>query len=368
MSGLHSHHSYNFRELPPQVQRLCVMTWHCFTCKVNNTPKMTHCRVCQAHWSAVWAAPRRSRSKSAKKKGQSTQDYKATEKVSQEADSWAVFPDRLPWISSTPASRANNRKAEIEVTMEKPLGLPPAPILPPAPSVEEPMGLTAEEEKLLQHLRGIQAMEMDLTESMASKLEELTMREAKVQSSKTLTHGHLNKLNKLKSQVAAAAKKIKDLDGEWMAFVNTTLTKIRQHGEMFQNCRADLMEQYNAKIQELAAVKQEMKMASQSLLGPQWTEPFIPEAPDLEQQLVALQETMSVEGHTGPVDLTEEMEEEELLEEEAQSKDMSGKNIPKAMRPFRGSNSPTKVANHHLKIKAQDAKDAKSREKDKEDK
>ena len=297
VSGLHSHHSYNFRELPPQVQRLCVMTWHCFTCKVNNTPKMTHCRVCQAHWSAVWAAPRRSRSKSARKKGQSTQDYKATEKVSQEADSWAVFPDKLPWISSTPASRANNRKAEIEVSMEKPLGLPPAPILPPAPSVEEPMGLTAEEEKLLQHLRGIQAMEMDLTESMASKLEELAMREAKVQSSKTLTHGHLNKLNKLKSQMAAAAKKIKDLDGEWMAFVNTTLTKIRQHGEMFQNCRADLMEQYNAKIQELAAVKQEMKMASQSLLGPQWTEPFIPEAPDLEQQLATLQETMCGRPH-----------------------------------------------------------------------
>ena len=73
------------------------------------------------------------------------------------------------------------------------------PILPPAPSVEEPMGLTADEEKMLQHLKGLQAMDMDLTESMARKLEQLSMREAKAQSNRTLTHGHLNKLNKLTS-------------------------------------------------------------------------------------------------------------------------------------------------------------------------
>jgi len=78
--------------------------------------------------------------------------------------------------------------------------------------------------------------------------------------------------HKLKSQVATAAQKIKDLDGEWATFVNTTLSKVRHHGEMFQNCRADLMEHYNAKIQELATVKKEMTLASQSMLGPQWTE------------------------------------------------------------------------------------------------
>ena len=217
--------------------------------------------------------------------------------------------------------------------MDVPLGMPPQPILPPAPSVEEPMGLTAEEEKMLQHLRGLQAMDMELTESMAKRLEELAMREAKVQSNKTLTHGHLNKLNKLKTQVATAAQKVKDLDGEWMAFVNTTITKVRHHGEMYQNCRADLMEHYNAKLQELAVVKQEMKMASQSLLGPQWTEPIIPEAPDLEQQFAMLQETMNVEGHTGQIDLTEEMEDEELLEEEAQQGGV-WEDAPQGTAPF----------------------------------
>lgn len=248
--------------------------------------------------------------------------------------------------------------------------MPPQPILPPAPSVEEPVGLSAEEERLLQHLKGIQAMDMELTESMARKLEELSMREAKVQSSKTLTHGHLNKLNKLKSQVAAAAQKIKDMDGEWMAFVTNTINKVRHHGEMFQSCRADLMETYNAKIQELAAVKREMTMASQTMLGPQWTEPVIQEAPDLEQHLAMLQETLQSEGHAGTIDLSEEMGEEELLEEEEQDKDTHGKMIPKALRPFRGSSSPTKVATHHLKVKAQEVKDAKEnrRDRDKDDK
>jgi len=318
----------------------------------------------------VWSAPRRSRSKSSKKRSQDAQDYKSTEKVSQEAGAWAVFPDKLPWISSTPATRANNRKVEVGISVEKPLGMPPQPILPPAPSVEAPVGLTAEEERMLQHLKGIQSMDMELTESMARKLEELSMREAKVQSNKTLTHGHLNKLNKLKSQVAAAAQKIKDLDGEWTAFVNNTINKVRHHGEMFQNCRADLMETYNAKIQELAAVKQEMTKASQSMLGPQWTEPIIPEAPDLERHFTMLQETLQTEGHAGQIDLTEEMEDEELLEEEGHDKDSHGKSIPKAMRPFRGSSSPTKVATHHLKVKAQDVKDAKEnrKDRDKEDK
>ena len=255
--------------------------------------------------------------------------------------------------------------------MDKPLGMPPQPVLPPAPSVEVPMALTAEEEKMLQHLKGLQAMDMDLTESMTRRLEELSMREAKAQSSRTLTHGQLNKLSKLKVQVATAAQKIKDLDQEWTSFVSTTVAKVRQHGEMFQTCRADLMEHYNAKIQELANVKREMTLASQSLLGPQWTEPVIPEMPDLEVQFEDLQTTMEMEGHAGPIDLTEAMEEEELVEPEDMLQGASCKAPPRALRPFRGSSSQSKVANHHLKVKAQDSKDskdAKFKDKEKEDK
>ena len=354
-SSLYEHHSYNPLEFPSLVQSLGVMTWHCHTCKVNNTPKMTYCRACHAHWSAVWTAPRRSRSKSIKKQKKDASEYQVTEQASQETDSWAVFPGKLPWISTTPASRAQ-RKVESGISMDKPLGMPPQPVLPPAPSVEVPMALTAEEEKMLQHLKGLQAMDMDLTESMTRRLEELSMREAKAQSSRTLTHGQLNKLNKLKVQVATAAQKIKDLDQEWTSFVSTTVAKVRQHGEMFQTCRADLMEHYNAKIQELANVKREMTLASQSLLGPQWTEPVIPEMPDLEVQFEDLQTTMEMEGHAGPIDLTEAMEEEELVEPEDMLHGASCKATPRALRPFRGSSSPSKVANHHLKVKAQDSK------------
>ena len=331
---------------------------------------MTYCRACHAHWSAVWTAPRRSRSKSIKKQKKEASEYKVTEQASQETNAWAVFPEKLPWISTTPASRAQ-RKVEPGIAMDKPLGMPPQPILPPAPSAEVPMTLTAEEEKMLQHLRGLQAMDMDLTESMTRRLEELSMREAKAQSSQTLTHGQLNKLNKVKVQVATAAQKIKDLDQEWTSFVSTTVAKVRQHGEMFQTCRADLMEHYNAKIQELANVKREMTLASQSLLGPQWTEPVIPEMPDLEVQFEDLQTTMEMEGHAGPIDLTEAMEEEELVEPEDMLQGASCKAPPRALRPFRGSGSPSKVANHHLKVKVQDSKDskdAKFKDKEKEDK
>ena len=369
-SSLYEHHSYNPLEFPSLVQSLGVMTWHCHTCKVNNTPKMTYCRACHAHWSAVWTAPRRSRSKSIKKQKKEASEYKVTEQASQETNAWAVFPEKLPWISTTPASRAQ-RKVEPGIAMDKPLGMPPQPVLPPAPSVEVPMALTAEEEKMLQHLKGLQAMDMDLTESMTRRLEELSMREAKAQSSQTLTHGQLNKLNKVKVQVATAAQKIKDLDQEWTSFVSTTVAKVRQHGEMFQTCRADLMEHYNAKIQELANVKREMTLASQSLLGPQWTEPVIPEMPDLEVQFEDLQTTMEMEGHAGPIDLTEAMEEEELVEPEDMLQGASCKAPPRALRPFRGSSSPSKVANHHLKVKVQDSKDskdAKFKDKEKEDK
>ena len=139
----------------------------------------------------------------------------------------------------------------------------------------------------------------------------------------------------------------------------------------FRIARADLMEHYNAKIQELATVKKEMTLASQSMLGPQWTEPVIPEMPDLEAQFDALQDTMNAEGMVGQIDLTEDMDDEELMEEGGTTQATAGKGLARALRPFRGSGSPSKVATHHLKVKAQDVKDgkeAKIKEKEREDK
>lgn len=142
---LYKHHSFSSTELPIKAQRLGVMTWHCHTCKVNNPPKVAHCRSCMAHWSTVWFASKRSRSKSNKRKVKdlSEQDSKATED-----NSWTIFPDKLPWVPSTPASRVNSRKAEVGAVVDKGMGLPPQPILPPPPGGDMVEPLTAEEDRL----------------------------------------------------------------------------------------------------------------------------------------------------------------------------------------------------------------------------
>ena len=111
-------------------------------------------------------------------------------------------------------------------------------------------------------------------------------------------------------------------------------------------------------------VKQEMTVASQTLLGPQWVEPILPEAPNLEEQFGELHSVMKEEGRV--VDLTDDMEAEEI--EESESQGVIPKLGAKALRPFRGAGSPTKVASHHLKPKSQDVKDAKIKERDKEEK
>ena len=97
----------------------------------------------------------------------------------------------------------------------------------------------------------------------------------------------------------------------------------------------------------------------------------IPEMPDLEAQFDALQDTMNAEGMVGQIDLTEDMDDEELMEEGGTTQATAGKGLARALRPFRGSGSPSKVATHHLKVKAQDVKDgkeAKIKEKEREDK
>ena len=86
-------------------------------------------------------------------------------------------------------------------------------------------------------------------------------------AAKSITHGYINKLNKLKSQVSTACRKIQQLDKEWETFVEATLQKIRQHAQLFQQCRSDLLEAYNLKLGELNALKQEMSSASISMLG-----------------------------------------------------------------------------------------------------
>ena len=101
-------------------------------------------------------------------------------------------------------------------------------------------------------------MGMSLHDHLEQQKEELLVRQQNATVAKSITHGHINKLNKLKSQVSTAGRKVQQPDKEWEAFVDATIQKIRQHAQLFQQCRADLMEAYNNELGELTALKQEM--------------------------------------------------------------------------------------------------------------
>lgn len=246
----------------------------------------------------------------------------------------------------------------------KDMQLPPQPVLPPPPPVPkeaEEVSLSAEEQKLLEHLRGLSGMGMDLPAQMVQQLQDLEQKEQRILSAKALSHGHLNRLNRLKQQVGSAAKRIKDLDSEWNAFMERTMTRVREHAALYQGCRSDLLEAYNQKFQELHSLKEEVSLASKSLIDQ--TEPsfHVEDMPILSAQLAEVQSCLAEgnQGH-GPgeemdsIDLTGlPMEEEELLEDQEDSKDSDHKKEPLAMKPFRSAASPTGVAKTHLKPKAE---------------
>ena len=275
------------------------------------------------------------------------------------AQEWNVFPNNAPWIPSTPTARTANKKVEMtdgaggkEATEQM--------VLQPDATPLAGETLTLEEQKILQHLRGLQEMKMQLPDGMQGQLEQLIAKEQAAQQMKPLTHGHLNKLNKLKAQVSSSGKKIETLDEEWAKFKDATVAKIKTHAQLYQQCRAELLESYNGKLEELRNLKKEMSAASMTMLGASWTAPVIGE--NLEEDFVqSLQEVIDLEGSVSAVDLTEDMDEEDMGGAATEGGAMKA---PKAAKTFRGSTSPLKVANQHLKVKAQhqDPKDVKGKE------
>ena len=139
------------------------------------------------------------------------------------------------------------------------------------------------------------------------------------------------------------------------------MTKVKEHAALYQKCRADLLEIHNQKIAELMEVKKEMSVASASLLGS--AQPLIetPEVPNIADSLQSFQDAMTEGGMVGAIDLTTLPEDDDEMED-LEPEEGKSKTVVKALRPFRGSPSPTKVATHHLKVK-QEAKEAKKDEK-----
>ena len=214
--------------------------------------------------------------------------------------------------------------------------------------------LTAEESKLLEHLRGLQHMGVELTQNMTAQMERLVMREAKTTASRALSHGHLNRLNKLRAQVTAATKRIQSLDSEWTKFVHSTTAKLQQHAAMYQQYRADMMESLNQRMSELQEIKKQVGEASQHLLTQHLQQEPIPEVPEVAEQLRQVQEMVATAGHVAdPIDLTVGMEED--MGETMESPNYSHqRGSPKPVK-FKASTTPTKVANQHLKQKPEKA-------------
>jgi len=286
--------------------------------------------------------------------------YKATEeqKPQKEGTDWAVFPVKAPWIPTTPSSRVMKKE---ETTDGAGCNAATAQSVVQPPNVEDTeLTLTVEEEKLLEHLRALQNANLDLTESMQRKLEVILAKQQNGNMIKPLNHGHLNRLRKVKTQVNNAGKRIAELDQEWSSFVDKTMSKVKEHASMYQSCRADMLETYNKKLAELESLKRELSTASMQMLATDPQEPVQVTVPDVGMQMQAMQEVVDLESVVGPVDLTEDMEEDE--EPLGTGRGQNFKNSPKVHKGFRGATSPTKVANQHLKIKSHDSKENKAKD------
>ena len=303
-----------------------------------------------------------SRSKTRKYKGETPEEAK-------EEDTWQVFQEKVPWIPSTPSRTSTFQAETVPGVKDKEMPLPPQPLLPPPPPALNPVAevMTTEEVKLLEHLRGLRDMKLQLSEDMQQKLQLLTDKEQQVASAKALSHGHLNRLNKAKNQAAAAAKKIKDLDAEWQAFMKRTTERVRQHALMFQDCRASLLETYNQRLQDLQMLKKEVTAATMSLVDQPQLEHDVEETPLVADHMEELNVTF-LQGsivEEMPIDLTEGPMEDVEGGEHMEEGRSERKSSPPALQPFRSAASPTTVAKSHLKSKPEKGikdKDAKAKE------
>ena len=319
-----------------------------------------NCKNCKAHWSEVWTKPKRkSRSHSRKdNKGKANKD-----KPKETEEALDLFPTKAPWIQTTP-SRVVTARIEQATGHGSDLPLPVPPVLKPAPAPpvasSSDMELTAEERKKLTHLRGLKDV-YALPEELKMELAMLEKKEAQTKEN-LLSHGHLNKLKKFRSQVSAMKDKITHLDQEWCGFVEGIHTKFRNHAMLYQQCRAEMMLALNAKMAEYLQYKEECSQASASLLQQQEAPLDMPPTPDLEATFQAFQEVANAAGAVAPIqieddevadavemDAAEESEEQELMPDQRGSAKAPVSRV--TLQPFRAAPSPSKVANQHLKPK-----------------
>eukprot|EP00438_Fugacium_kawagutii_P022433 Skav232860 [mRNA] locus=scaffold2451:155034:156092:- [translate_table: standard] len=346
--------------------------WWCHPCQFENPAESEFCTQCQCHWKNVWARKRRSRSQKVKKEPKD-KTPKPLPTQEDEMTPWAIMPEKVPWIATTPQTRLQNRDAAGAAV---PTNLPPDPVLPAppvAPVADTPTtGLTTEENQVKNHLLGLIQAGMSLPESMMTQLQTLQAKEKETDTTRTLNHGHLSKLNRLRGQVQVAGQRVVELDHEWSNFVNIVSTRLQKHVEMYQACRQERMDTYHRRVQELAQAKKTVCDASQVLMDQIPAPEEVPPGPDpavatrVFGEILATSSAVPLNPSLPGMeeDLPElEMESVEEIpsgeEDAAPTKNTSYRREVR-LAPFQKaavSTSPTKVANHHLKQReGQDSK------------
>ena len=330
------------------------MTWFCRSCQQQNPDRSQKCKNCQSHWSEVWEPKvRKTRSKSRKDKAAKS-DKKEDKQASMKQEGSLELIGKVPWIPSTPSTRHVTRNSDAQQEPELP-AVPPQPVLPPAPSRSE---MTDEEGKLLAHLRGLIDMKVELPAELMAQYEMLSQKEKHQNSNKELSHSHINRLDRAKEKAEKAAKKIKEVDQGWHDFVAAIQTKVKEHGKMYQDCRAELMLTYNARLAEVQKIMEEVSQASQNLLGAKSEQiDFLAEAPDIAAAFQGIQDLVEEAGQVISIsDEEHAMEAQEETEEDQELvKDGERKGTAKA-KTFSGAPSPNRVANLHLKAKPKETK------------
>lgn len=203
------------------------------------------------------------------------------------------------------------------------------------------------------HLTALKALQQ-LPELLQQQLTQLEARQAASSSQRALSHGHLNRLHRIRNQTQSLSKKISVLDQDWKQFMLDVEQKVHLHSQHYQKHRGELMDSLNQKLLELDAVKKEVSSASQALLG-QTTEPDMNfEDHELQQQLLHFQQLSSTltssmaEAPSMPQEISDGDDMEDASPELA-TEEVKPARTNLAPAPFRSPGSPGKVSTHTLK-------------------
>ena len=291
---------------------------------------------------------RRDKSRSQKPKKEPPQTEPPKNDSKEVEEDLLMFPEKPPWISTTPQARVARLTEGIQESASLPL--PPQPNLPPPPATgsngnPEQESLTEDEAKILQHLEELQKMGVTLTDDLKDQKDRLAAKKNKTPKAKHLTHGHLYKLDRVKGQINAIAGKIGSMDQDWNRFMTGTSNKVAKHAALYQACRQEMVANYDKKVAEFEQLKQEMRAASTATLDQEQPITEVPLMPNVAQQMQDLNQSMQESTQAPIMEVSDE--EEELVTEV----NMRGDGKPARKSNFRPSPSPARVATSHLKTK-----------------